>query len=147
MDAVDAIAYHTFTAPGAYPVRLTVTDNGGNSDTVEYVLQVTGEAQESEDAQTPPDPSPAILPPVADFSFMPQTPLAGELVMFNASASFDPDGSIVSYAWDFDADGVIDATESISVTTFPSPGVYEVRLTVTDKDGNTDTFSAQLSIG
>ena len=146
IDSFDAIAYHTFTTPGAYPVRLTVTDNGGNTDTVEYLLQVAGEAMDGEVVETPPDPSPSILPPVADFTFMPQSPLAGELVMFNASESFDPDGTIVSYAWDFDGDGVIDATEPISVTTFPSPDIHEVSLTVTDNDGNTDTFTAQLSI-
>jgi len=39
--------------------------------------------------------------PIASFTFSPSNPLLYDIVTFNASASYDPDGSIVSYAWDF----------------------------------------------
>jgi len=58
-------------------------------------------------------------------------------------SSLDFDGEIVTYAWDFEDDGKIDATEPIVLHAFPSSGNYDVRLTVrltvTDDDGNGDT--------
>ncbi|MEM2983385.1 MAG: PKD domain-containing protein, partial [Candidatus Bathyarchaeia archaeon] len=40
-------------------------------------------------------------PPVACFSFSPPRPKVGETVIFDASCSYDPDGSIVEYIWLF----------------------------------------------
>ncbi|MBI5525913.1 MAG: cellulase family glycosylhydrolase [Deltaproteobacteria bacterium] len=59
---------------------------------------------------------------------------AGEDVVFDGSASVDPDGSIVSYTWDFDrTDGVkVDAAGASVKTTFARAGEYEVTLIVTD---------------
>ena len=39
--------------------------------------------------------------PVADFSHSPLEPKSGDTVYFNAAASYDSDGHIVSYKWDF----------------------------------------------
>jgi len=47
-------------------------------------------------------------------------------------SSLDFDGEIVAYAWDFEDDGKIDATEPIVLHAFPSSGNYDVRLTVTE---------------
>jgi PKD repeat protein len=57
-------------------------------------------------------------------------------VSFNASCSSDPDGSIVSYSWDFD-DGSFGSGSTTSHVF--DAGTYFVRLTVTDDDGLTDT--------
>ena len=143
VDAIASVVDHVFPVAGAVTVRLTVTDDDGNSDSVEYTVAVQA-APESPEA--PPD-EPAILqPPIADFDFMPESPLAGELVMFNASSSVDPDGAIVAYAWDLNGDGTTDATEVISVFIFPSPGTYNASLTVTDDDGNTDTLTDTIEV-
>ena len=40
VDATGAEVTHTFAAPGTYAVRLTVTDDGGNSDTIAYPVTV-----------------------------------------------------------------------------------------------------------
>ncbi|MCK6512915.1 PKD domain-containing protein [Myxococcota bacterium] len=58
-------------------------------------------------------------------------------VSFDGSASTDPDGQIVKYAWDFDhTDGVgEDATGAKVTHTFAKAGVYQVTLTVTDNHG------------
>ncbi|MFB0514755.1 MAG: PKD domain-containing protein, partial [Candidatus Bathyarchaeia archaeon] len=56
-----------------------------------------------------------LLSPEASFVFTPETPLAGDTVTFNASASEDPDGTIVNYMWNFGDDTPI--TESDPVTT------------------------------
>ncbi|MBC7169403.1 PKD domain-containing protein [Candidatus Bipolaricaulota bacterium] len=77
-------------------------------------------------------PRPVVVvyqPPVADFTWEPPVPRAGEPVAFDARASL---GEIVSYDWDFTGDGIFDA-EGIRVEwTFPEPGFYLVVLLVTD---------------
>ena len=40
-------------------------------------------------------------PPVAAFAYSPTEPEPDEMIVFDASESYDPDGSIVSYLWDF----------------------------------------------
>lgn len=53
---------------------------------------------------------------------------------FDATGSYDPDGSIVSYAWDF-GDGSTATTSSPYITALYGPGEYYVTLTVTDNRG------------
>lgn len=74
-------------------------------------------------------------PPVAQFTFIPNTPRAGDWIQFDASASYDPDGNIVSYEWDFQNDGVVDATGKIVFFRYTAAGTYRVVLKVTDDKG------------
>ena len=80
-------------------------------------------------------PPPIQFSPTADFTFAPERPRAGEPVIFDASTSFDVDGQIVQYEWDFDGDGRTDAEGVVVEHVFPEPGEYPVTLTVTDDDG------------
>ncbi|WP_020576111.1 PKD domain-containing protein [Actinopolymorpha alba] len=52
---------------------------------------------------------------------------------FGSAGSYDPDGTIASYAWDF-GDGAT-ASGPTASHTYPASGTYPVRLTVTDDDG------------
>jgi hypothetical protein len=73
----------------------------------------------------------------------------GDLVTFDGSGSYDPDGTIVAYFWDFDAnvdsDGDGNSENDIDgegpIVTFTWYDDYEadVALTVIDNDGATDT--------
>ncbi|MCK4481918.1 PKD domain-containing protein, partial [Candidatus Bathyarchaeota archaeon] len=83
-------------------------------------------------------------PPVASFTHSPSAPYTGETVTFNASTSYDPDGSIVSYLWDF-GDGTNVAGEIISHT-YADDGTYTVTLNVTDNDGLSDTTFADVTV-
>lgn len=85
-------------------------------------------------------------PPTADFYFTPDQPKAGETVTFDGSDSFDFDGEVVAYAWDFNADGQTDANTMIAQTSFPTAGSYDVTLTITDNDGNTDSITYTLNV-
>jgi len=63
---------------------------------------------------------------------------------FDASSSSDPDGSIVSYAWDFG-----DSNTSSVVTpnhTYAADGSYVVQLTVTDNAGGTATSAVTVDV-
>jgi PKD repeat protein len=72
------------------------------------------------------------LPPVAVIS-APSSAYEGELVTFDGSGSYDPDGTVVDYMWDF-GDGVTGEDE-IASHIFQSIGTYEVTLVVTDNEG------------
>jgi PKD repeat protein len=72
-------------------------------------------------------------PPHADFTFE----VEGSDVSFDASSSYDYDGSIVKYEWEFgdDTNG-----EGITVEhTYSEDGSYDVTLTVTDNEANDDS--------
>jgi PKD repeat protein len=87
------------------------------------------------------------FPPVADFTFSPERPKVGETVRFDASESFDPDGQIVKYEWDFDSDGTIDAHGVIVEHVFAQAGTFTVTLIVTDNDGETGTARKTIVVG
>lgn len=69
---------------------------------------------------------------------------AGVLVHFNGGASFDGDGCITSYRWDF-GDGDT-GTGSTSSHRYDSPGRYRVTLMITDDRGAAHSTSVMLSI-
>lgn len=60
-----------------------------------------------------------------------------ELVILDGSASTDPDGVIVSYAWDEEGVTLAQSASAISSALLP-PGEHLVRLVVTDDRGGTD---------
>ncbi|MFA4814807.1 MAG: PKD domain-containing protein [Candidatus Gracilibacteria bacterium] len=70
------------------------------------------------------------------------------LVTFDATSSFDPDGEIVSYEWDFDEDGRFDdATGEEAEYEFTQEGTYEVTLRVTDNNGESATATKTIEAG
>ncbi len=64
-------------------------------------------------------------------------------VHFSANAS-DPDGALRDYQWNFD-DGTT-AWNANPTKLFKTPGLYLVRLTVTDADGNTARGSVAVTV-
>ncbi len=87
-------------------------------------------------------------PPVAAVTGTPtsgQPPLA---VSFDGSASRDPDGDALRYAWDLDGNGAFDNGTAVRATwTYSSPGRYVASLRVTDTSGAADTESITISVG
>jgi len=73
--------------------------------------------------------------PVASFTYSPAEPFAEEAVTFDASASYDPDGSIVSYQWDFGDGNVTTVADPIITHVYGDCGNCTVTLTVTDNEG------------
>lgn len=83
-------------------------------------------------------------PPVA--SFLPPPPLVspGEAVTFDGAASTDPDGTIVTYLWDF-GDGSSGEGPFIDHT-YVHSGRFDVVLTVTDDSAASDTATAEVIV-
>jgi len=86
-------------------------------------------------------------PPVADAG-PDQEALAGQAVSFDGSGSSDPDGTIVSYSWDFNAsDGISEDAAGVTAShTYSSSGTYTVTLTVTDNAGATNQDTAIVTV-
>jgi serine protease len=74
----------------------------------------------------------------------PYSGVVGTPIQFYGSGSTDPDGTVVSYYWDF---GDENSSSAINPThAYGSVGNYEVYLTITDDDLATDTASATVTI-
>ncbi|MDQ1351130.1 MAG: hypothetical protein QG657_1432 [Acidobacteriota bacterium] len=82
---------HSFTWDGntnrTFTVLLKVTDNRKGVSVTSKSITIETEEENQ--------------PPVANFTFSPSSPQKKERVYFNGSLSSDPDGSIVSWQWDF----------------------------------------------
>ena len=139
-DASGATTSRAFAAAGSYTIRLRVTDNRGSADTAASVVTVNGPSV------SPPAPPPN-APPVASFTSSPRLPLAGDAIQL-VSTSSDPEGSIAGHAWDLDDDGQFDdSTSRAPVVRFGAPGIYPIRLRVTDARGAADVASHTLIVG
>ena len=124
---------HDFGAPGMYTVTVQVCDASNACGTDSLVITVS-------DVPLP------NLPPRARVSAPSQTQI-GRAVTFDASASFDPDGLSLVYAWDTDGDGSFDDGADASVTVTPTrAGSIEVVVLVTDVDGAPATASAVVQV-
>jgi PKD repeat protein len=126
-DATGLMVTHSWPSPGVYPVTLVVTDNDGAVGAVTHgvPVQVGGTSGDNQ-------------PPVAEFVFDPaEGPDVNlhEVVTFKADGSSDPDGQIVSYEWDFNRDGIYDATGHTVTHIFHTGGAKIVMLRVTDNEG------------
>ena len=84
------------------------------------------------------------VPPIAHFDFNPKSPTINEEVTFNASQSYDPDGTIVNYEWNFGDSAT--STGKIVTHKYASSGTYTVSLKVTDNDGLTATETKELTV-
>mgnify|MGYP001111880675 CR=1 FL=1 len=68
------------------------------------------------------------------------------MVTGDASGSYDEDGVIVSYQWDWEPDGIWDADGSYAQYNYSKEGDFVVRLKVTDNDGMFSIYSSPVTI-
>jgi parallel beta-helix repeat protein len=79
--------------------------------------------------------------PLADFTASTRVGMAPLTVYFsNTSSGAEP----LTYDWDCDNDGTLDSTLPNATFTYTHPGLYSVRLTVTNANGSNQTVKTAL---
>lgn len=120
----------SFATPGIHGVRVRVTDDTGATDVKRVEVAVANRA------------------PTARLS-VPATPIPGQQVTLDASASSDPDGTIVRHEWDLDGNGTYEVDSgpgSVTARSFTASGSYPVGVRITDDSGATAATSATVSV-
>jgi len=84
--------------------------------------------------------------PTAAFTFTNATGTAPLTIAFTDSSSADPTGSISSWAWDFENDGIIDSATRNPVYIYNTSGTFTPNLTVTDSFGATATKLGTVTV-
>jgi PKD repeat protein len=121
---------HAYTSAGTFTVALTVSDPSGATATAQTSVTIT-------------NLPPGNVDPIA-IAGGPYAETVGTPITMNASASNDPDGDPLTYAWDF-GDGNTGSGPT-PTHTYASSGTYTVILTVNDGQGGTDTASTTATI-
>ncbi len=121
--------FHIYNTPGGYEVTLTVTDDDGATDADDLVITVFDANQN----------------PAADINVNSLNGFIGFSLNFDGSGSYDSDGEIVNYNWDF-GDGTTSNLPVVSHA-FVNDGVYTIILRVTDNDGAVDEESVDINVG
>jgi PKD repeat protein len=115
-----ATTSHSYGTPGSYSIKLIVKDNEGATATATATVTITGAGKS---------------PPIA-LTNGPYNGVTSRSIQFDGSKSYDPDGTIISYTWDFG-----DGSKAYTVSPehlFPNEGEYTITLTITDNDDLTD---------
>jgi PKD repeat protein len=119
---------HTYATAGQYTVTLTVRDGrGGEASATTTAAIVRPNGTPTARASGPP------------------TGETGEALTFRGADSSDPDGDLLTYAWDF-GDGSPISTETNPSHAFSQAGSYAVSLTVTDPFNAADSASVSVTI-
>src|SRR4029077_15489509 len=126
-------------------VNSTNTDVWSSGKTVLYDSDNNNLHDSGEPVISGTEPPTTKLGPIASFTFSPAKPQKGQNMIFDASASFDPDSrlstAITRWLWDFGDGIVVSSQSSIQTHSFGSQGSlytgnFSVLLRVFDSDNN-----------
>jgi PKD repeat protein len=119
--------------------QVSITAQSGEAQIVPEALIITIEQEVVVENQKP----------TAAFVFSPQNPKSGDAVNFNAEASTDEDGTIVSYNWDF-GDGTTGVSTTGPIYTYTYnvtvEKTYVVTLRVVDNDNAEGVVSLEVTV-
>ena len=116
---------HSYTSQGNYFVNLTITDSDGSSNSTILSVVIIDAV------------------PIADFTYLPNSPNEGASVQFS-DLSIPGYDIPLTYSWNF-GDGVTSTSQN-PTHTYADNGNYVVSLTVTDGDGSTATDTSPIQI-
>ncbi len=110
-----------------YQASLTLTNPDGQTASGNFSVN-----------NNPPNPN----SPNASFTFAPTNPNVNQSIQFTSTST----GQSLSYAWDFQGDGIIDSTAANPTFTFTTPGTRSVILRVTNSYGSS-TVTNVVNVG
>lgn len=123
---------HSWDMNSSFSIRVLAQDEQGLNSSWSAALNITVSASNENESV----PIPEIV--------LPKNISTNSLISFNASGTYDPQGMIISYSWDF-GDGIL-GTGVSPQHAYVSPGVYNVVLTLTDKLGNVYQKTIQITV-
>jgi len=122
------IVQHSYSNSGQMKVDLIVADEGGLTANKTSVINVN-------------------QPPAALFTFEPGRPMVNEQIRFDAQKSYDADGKIVNYSWEYaDCGTLLGFNKDYSFFTFVKNGTFNVTLKVTDDHGAQSACSIPVNV-
>jgi len=123
---------HEYQTAGWYTVKLQVIDDEGETSIDTYVIDIVSL-------------EPGQYPPIAQIEITLKEEFnISENISFDASGSYDPDGFIINYLWNFD-----DGNTSMLVNpvhSYKQAGNYVVTLTLTDDENLTSIAALTVSV-
>jgi len=114
--------YHTYTTPGEYTVKLIIEDNQGAKKNHAETLLIT----------------------VAEFNYLPLSPVEIESIINFIDNSSDKYGAIINWTWNFN-DDTISYGKKVNHT-YLSPGNYSITLTIRNDKGDLYTYTQRLIV-
>lgn len=123
--------------PGGYDFPLNFGFNAVSSNGNVYIAYGVYGTNNATVTSISLDTGGPLMPPVAILDAAPVTGAVPLTVSFNASQSYDPDGSPLTFEWDFDGDGVYDlfsGTTPFAEHVYTGDGVYVAKVRVRDVD-------------
>ena len=135
-ETVSAFTSHSYLQFGQYTVTVKVTNDQGGTDESTQVITVNGA-------------------PILNLTF-PEQVRAGDSILLDASATYDPEGAQLMFAWDLDwtqdTDGDtdprndVDAAEDIVIVSTISSGVLKGSVVVSDGQGASTYGTFEIGI-
>jgi len=116
---------YSYADNGTYTINLTIQDDDGEINFISKIIIITN------------------IPPISNFTWNPTIPKTFQNVYFT-DLSYDTDGIIVNWSWDF-GDGNISYDQN-PVHTYTEYNHYSVSLTIMDDDSEIHLISKNISI-
>jgi large repetitive protein len=123
---------HTFTSDVSAQVTVTVIDDLGLQARASRAVTVLNQL------------------PLVQLLAAPATVQVGEQLRLDASGTSDPDGTIVEYRWDLDANGTFErstgTTPSATAGGYPNPGPLALRVKAIDDSGGSSVKGVTVTV-
>ena len=117
---------HRYERPGQYTATLTVVDDDGHAHTESKTIAVENR------------------PPLASCKLSSDAPIVGERIQFDASGSFDLDGDLIDFRWEFGDGETAHGTRVSHV--YNEETVCTMRLIVEDDAGGTASIEHTMTV-